>query len=180
VDRNLRLQPGYRFAGVDHRRFTGNNAPTSLDGTVVTVADSLRMSSTSARPGERAGAFHGSNRHAADRGHFGIECQPAADHRHQRHRAGLYAPSQLLIGGNQYAGALFSTTSSETWVLPPGAVTGLTSQRAKPGDLITLYGIGFGGNLPTGQIAQGIGNTLPIGSFQISFDGTPATVNYAA
>jgi len=90
---------------------------------------------------------------------------------------GLYAPQQLLTGGNQYVGALFPDFA--TWVLPPGAVTGFTSQRAKPGDTIILYGIGFGGNLPAGQIEQGTGDTLPAGSFQISFNGTAATVKYA-
>jgi uncharacterized protein (TIGR03437 family) len=90
---------------------------------------------------------------------------------------GLYAPQQLLTGGNQYVGALFPDFA--TWVLPPGAVTGFTSQRAKPGDTIILYGIGFGGNLPAGQIEQGTGDTLPTGSFQISFNGTAATVKYA-
>jgi len=33
-------------------------------------------------------------------------------------------------------------------------------------------------NLPAGQIA-GAGNTLPTGSFQVSFAGTQATVKYA-
>ena len=160
--------------------FTGNNAPTSLDGTVVTVGGQLayveyispgqvnvQVPSTVPTGTQPIVVTSGSNVSQPQT----IAISATAP--------GLYAPSQLLIGGNQYAGALFSTTSSETWVLPPGTVAGFTSQRAKPGDLITLYGIGFGGNLPTGQIAQGIGNTLPIGSFQISFDGTPATVNYA-
>ncbi len=160
--------------------FTGNNAPTSLDGTVVTVGGQLayveyispgqvnvQVPSTVPTGTQPIVVTSGSN------------VSPPQTIAISATAPGLYAPSQLLIGGNQYAGALFSTTSSETWVLPPGTVAGFTSQRAKPGDLITLYGIGFGGNLPTGQIAQGIGNTLPIGSFQISFDGTPATVNYA-
>ena len=93
---------------------------------------------------------------------------------------GLFAPQQLLIGGNQYLGAQFSDFS--TWVLPPNAVSGFTSQRAKPGDTIILYGIGFGAvvtNLPAGQIAQGTSNTLSTGAFQIFFGGTQATVNYA-
>jgi uncharacterized protein (TIGR03437 family) len=89
---------------------------------------------------------------------------------------GLFAPGQLLIGGNQYVGALFPDFA--TYVLPPGAVSGFTSRRAKPGDTIILLGIGFGGSLPIGQIASN-GNTLPAGSFQVSFGGTPATVNYA-
>jgi len=38
------------------------------------------------------------------------------------------------VGGNQYAGALFRPRAPRPGFLAPGAVTGLTSQRAKPGD----------------------------------------------
>jgi uncharacterized protein (TIGR03437 family) len=89
---------------------------------------------------------------------------------------GLFAPSVFLIGGNQYVGALFPDFA--TYALPPGVVNGIASQRAKPGDSIVLFGIGFGGGLPAGQIANS-GDTLPAGSFQVSIGGTLATVNYA-
>jgi uncharacterized protein (TIGR03437 family) len=89
---------------------------------------------------------------------------------------GLFAPPVFLTGGNQYVGALFPDFA--TYVLPPGEVNGIASQRAKPGDTIILFGIGFGGNLPAGQIAKS-SDTLPAGSFQVSFGGTAATVNYA-
>jgi uncharacterized protein (TIGR03437 family) len=64
-------------------------------------------------------------------------------------------------------------------VLPTGAISGINSQPAKPGDTITLYGVGFGAvtpNVPAGQIAQGL-TALP--SFNISIGGVPATVRYA-
>ena len=63
--------------------------------------------------------------------------------------------------------------------MPPGAVSGLTSRRANPGDLITFYGVGFGPvtpNIPAGQVVQ-TANSLP--SFQISIEGTPAQIEYA-
>jgi uncharacterized protein (TIGR03437 family) len=167
--------------------FNGNSAPTSLDGTSVTIGGQLayveyigsnsssstpqvnvQVPSTVATGAQPLVVTSGSNVSAPQT----IAISATAP--------GLYAPSQLLIGGNQFAGALFPDFA--TWVLPPGAVTGLTSQRAKPGDNIILFGIGFGPvttNLPAGQIAQGTGNTLPTGSFQISFDGTPATVSYS-
>jgi uncharacterized protein (TIGR03437 family) len=91
---------------------------------------------------------------------------------------GLLAPSSFLIGGTQYIVALF--TDGVTYVLPPGAITGVTSQPAKPGDAIVLYGIGFGAttpNIPAGQIA-GESNTLT-SSFQLSIGGQPATVEYS-
>jgi uncharacterized protein (TIGR03437 family) len=60
---------------------------------------------------------------------------------------GLWAPPELKFGGKQYAGALFKDGSG--LVLPPGAVltgdfAGIPSRAALPGDVIVLYGVGFG------------------------------------
>ena len=91
---------------------------------------------------------------------------------------GLLAPSTFDIGGTQYAVALFS--DGVTYVLPPGAISGVASQLAKPGDTITLYGIGFGEvnqGIPPGQIAQG--QTSLAAPFAVSIGGMPATVTYA-
>ena len=67
-----------------------------------------------------------------------------------------------------------------TFVLPPGAIGGVPSRRAKPGDIISFYGIGFGTvtpNIPAGQIVTQSNNLNA--NFQVSFAGMPATVNYA-
>jgi uncharacterized protein (TIGR03437 family) len=88
---------------------------------------------------------------------------------------GLLAPSNFKINGSQYVVAF----DDNTYVLPTGAISGLNSQPAKPGDTITLYGVGFGAvtpSVPAGQIAQGL-TSLP--SFNISIGGVPATVQYA-
>jgi uncharacterized protein (TIGR03437 family) len=64
-------------------------------------------------------------------------------------------------------------------VLPPGAISGLTSRRAKPGDVITLYGIGFGAvtpSIPAGQIV-GQANTL-VAPFHLLFGQAEATLKY--
>jgi uncharacterized protein (TIGR03437 family) len=90
---------------------------------------------------------------------------------------GLLAPSSFNIGGKQYAVALF--LDGITYVLPTGALAGVPSRPAKPGETIVLYGIGFGrvsNNLPAGQIVQQA-NSL-INSFQVSFGGTPAALGY--
>ena len=60
---------------------------------------------------------------------------------------GLWAPPELKFGGKQYVGALFKDGSG--LVLPPGAVltgdfAGIPSRPALPGDVIVLYGVGFG------------------------------------
>lgn len=91
---------------------------------------------------------------------------------------GLLAPSSFLISGNQYAVALFP--DGLTYALPPGAIA-VPSRRSKPGDTITLYGIGFGSvtpSIPAGQIV-GQSNSLT-NSIQVSIGGAPATVAYSA
>jgi len=83
---------------------------------------------------------------------------------------GLLAPSSFKIGGTQYAVALFTDGA---YVLPTGAIPGITSRPAVPGDTITLYGVGFGPVVqltPPGQLAQGQSQlALP---FTLSIGGT--------
>jgi len=89
---------------------------------------------------------------------------------------GLLAPGNFLISGKQYAVALFG---DGTYVLPEGAIAGLNSRPAQPGDEIVLYGIGFGlvtPNIPAGQLVQQA-NTLA-SAFEMSIDKTPANALY--
>src|ERR1017187_8411789 len=53
---------------------------------------------------------------------------------------GLDAPISFNLGGIQYAVAMHADNS---YVLPTGAIAGLSSRPAKPGEEIVLYGIGF-------------------------------------
>src|SRR5581483_9463802 len=65
------------------------------------------------------------------------------------------------------------------YILPPGLVQGLTSQRAKAGDTIAFYGVGFGPVTPTtpaGQIAQG--STTLVQPLTFTIGGAPANVVY--
>jgi len=90
---------------------------------------------------------------------------------------GLLAPASFKIGGTQYAVAFLANTM--TIILPTGAIAGLTTQPALPGQTITLYGVGFGAvmpNIPAGQIVGGV-NTLS-SPVQISIGGMPADVTY--
>lgn len=85
---------------------------------------------------------------------------------------GLLAPSSFVINGTAYATALFS--DGTTYVLPSGAISGVPSQPAKPGDTITFYGIGFGQvnqGIPPGEIAPAMSSlaaplTVSIGGIQ--------------
>ena len=69
---------------------------------------------------------------------------------------GLFAHPAFTIGGKQHIGAVFSNDGN-TFVMPTGAVPGITSRPAKPGETILLFGIGFGAVTPgawAGEIAQ--------------------------
>lgn len=92
-------------------------------------------------------------------------------------RPGVLAPSSFRIGATQNVVALFP--DGVTYVLPPGAIAGVPSRRARPGDTIIFYGIGFGNvtpNIAPGQLAQQLNSlTSPV---TVSFNGTPGTVSY--
>ena len=91
---------------------------------------------------------------------------------------GLLAPAVFNLAAGQYVVALFP--DNVTYVLPPGVTNAVPTARAKPGNIITVYGIGFGSvtpTIPAGQIVTQT-NNLPPG-FQASFAGIPATLQFA-
>ena len=86
---------------------------------------------------------------------------------------GLDAPISFNLGGIQYAVAMHADNS---YVLPTGAIAGLSSRPAKPGEEIVLYGIGFGPvmpDIPAGQLVQQA-NAMT-SSFGMSIGGAPVT-----
>ena len=90
---------------------------------------------------------------------------------------GMLAPGSFKVKAGQYVAALFP--DAKTFVLPPGSVPGVTSKRAKPGDTIVLYGVGFGTVTPDNPagILVHAANSLP--AFEASFGGKPAKVAFA-
>jgi uncharacterized protein (TIGR03437 family) len=89
---------------------------------------------------------------------------------------GLLAPGAFKIGGKQYVVAQFANNS---YVLPPGAIGGLGTRQAKPGETVLIYGVGFGATSPNvvaGQIAAGL-NPLAT-PVTVTIGGSPATVSY--
>lgn len=91
---------------------------------------------------------------------------------------GLLVPGVFDLPSGQYIAALF--LDGVTFVLPPGSIAGVNSARAKPGDTIVLYGVGFGTvtpNSPAGVIVTQANNLNA--NFQVSFGGTPATVLFS-
>ncbi len=164
------------WAGLD---FNGVNAPKSIDGTAVTIGgkpafiDYISPNQINAQvpdvpPGPQQVVVTSPSGTSLP---YTITINPAEPH--------LLAPSSFLIAGNQYVVAIFP--DEVTYAMPPGAISGVPTRRAKAGDTITLYGIGFGPVnpiMPAGQIVEQ-SNTLG-SSLQVSIGGLPATVAYAA
>ncbi len=83
---------------------------------------------------------------------------------------GLYAPPSLTANGKQYAGV----------VLADGSLATAGARRARSGDTVTLYGVGFGPVAPdpgTGEIVRSANSVvMPL---EVFFGGLPANVTYA-
>jgi uncharacterized protein (TIGR03437 family) len=91
---------------------------------------------------------------------------------------GLLAFPPTTIATGQYVVAIFPDYT--TYALPPGTGLPVSSRRAKAGDIITLYGIGFGPlvpDVPAGNIAKQA-NSLQA-SVEVRFDSHPGQVAYA-
>lgn len=91
---------------------------------------------------------------------------------------GLLAPPVLKIDDRQYVGAVAG--DGVTYILPEGAAKGVPSRPARPGDVITLFGIGFGTVDPfvdTGDRYNG--PTALNSALKVFFGTTQAVVSYA-
>jgi uncharacterized protein (TIGR03437 family) len=162
--------------------FNGNNAPTVLDNVQVMIGGQKAfIDFISAGPGQvnvqlPSNIISGSqltvtlsNANGTSQP-FSILVNPA--------EPGLLAPSSFTIGGTAYVVALLP--DNVTYVLPTGAIRGVTSRPAHSGETITLYGIGFGPvtpNIPAGQIVRDVNNLA--GSLQVFFGQTQAQVSFA-
>ena len=173
---NLANVASQLWSGAD---FNGNTAPTGLGGTTVTIGgqpafiDYVSPTQVNAQvpsnisPGlqQVVVATPGGTSAA-----YSINVNVT--------EPGMLAPAVFNLKAGQYVAALFS--DGVTFVLPPGSVSGVASARAKPGDTIVFYGVGFGTvtpNSPAGQIVTQ-SNRLN-GNYQAWFNGTPATVSFS-
>lgn len=163
------------WAGGD---FSGNTGPTSLDGTTVTIGG--QPAYIDFVSGGQINAQVPSNVSAGAqavvvKNQAGTSA--ATNVTVNATSPGLLAGPAFNIGGTQFAGATF--TDGTTFVLPAGSLAGVTSRAAKVGDIITLYGVGFGPVSPAitaGQIAtQSNSLTTPL---QVFIGGKQAALNY--
>lgn len=93
---------------------------------------------------------------------------------------GILAPAAFKIGGRQYAVAQFPDL---TFVGTPNLIAGAAFRPVKPGQAITIYGIGFGDVTPnngTAVIGPGaiVGQLNSVSGLTVKFNDLPATTTY--
>ena len=157
--------------------FSGINAPTSLDGVKVTIGGEPAFIDYIS-PGQinalvPSGIPTGAQQiivtnTAGTSAAYNINVNAV--------EPGILAPPSFNINGVAYAVAIFTDGA---YALPTGAIAGVNSRPAKPGDVVTLYGVGFGPvtpSIPAGQLVQQTNMlSLPL---QLSIGGVPAQVLY--
>jgi len=174
---NLGPATGYQWQGSD---FNGVNAPTKLQGVSVTIGgqaaflDYVSAGQVNAQVPNGVGTGLAnlvvSNSNGASPP-YALMINPL--------EPGLLAPSSFTIGGNQYVEAF---NSDGSYTLPVGAIPGLTSRPARPGETIVMYGVGFGPATANGVvIPPGVvvmqSNSLST-PMQMFLGGTQATLAY--
>jgi uncharacterized protein (TIGR03437 family) len=170
------LAPGTQ--GWTGANFTGDNAPTMLNGVSVSIGGQAAfvdyVSPTQVNAQLPSNISTGGTLQLTVTN--GTETSPPVNVTVNPTEPGLLAPPSFKIGSNQYVVAQHSDGS---YVLPVGAISGVSSSPAKPGETIVIYGVGFGSvipNIPAGEIAT-VTNQLS-GPLQILFGKTLAKLPY--
>lgn len=175
---NLAPSSGYSWQGVN---FNGNNAPTALQSVGVKInGQSAFVDYVSAgQVNAQIPSGVGTGPATLILSNFNGSSSPYTLTLNAL-EPGLLAPSSFTIGGKQYVVAF---NSDGSYTLPTTSNLGLNSRPAKPGETLTIYGVGFGPAAAGGaQILPGVivtqANALS-SSMQMFFGGTQATLPYA-
>lgn len=160
------------------RDFLDANAPISLDGTRVIINNKdayvYYVSPTQINVQAPADTVNGS---VAVRLSNCMGTAPTFNSQKTARAPGLLAPASFNVGGKQYVVALFQ---DGTYVGPPGLISGVNFRPAKPGDQVTVYGIGFGDVTPTsitpGLVVSGL-NQLAT-AYNLRLNGVQVTTTY--
>jgi uncharacterized protein (TIGR03437 family) len=87
-----------------------------------------------------------------------------------------FAPAFFTIGDTYVA----AQHADYSYVGKPGLIAGVTTQPAKPGEIILLYGTGFGPTAPPLPSAQLVATPAVLANaVQVTIGGVPAPVAYA-
>jgi uncharacterized protein (TIGR03437 family) len=163
--------------------FAGNAAPTALDGVSVTIGGKpayvAYVSPTQLNVLVPEGVAIGAGVPVVVKSPSGESQAASVDTADLAPE--ILAPPSFVIAGRQYAVAtLPSTGGSTVFVGPSGAIAGVNIRPAKPGEVITFYGIGFGPVSP-GTAAGAIATTTSTvtNAVTVQFGSTPAVVQYA-
>lgn len=171
------LAPGTRVWAAED--FVNDEAPTTLGGTTVTIAGQPAFISF-VSPGQVNVLIPDTVPEGPQDliVTTGLGSSPPYQVTVDRTEPGMLAPAVFSANGMQYIGAFAGDGS--VFVLPEGLVDGVIAHPARPGDIITLYGIGFGPVVPdvlTGQIPRAAAaTTLPV---EVYIGGQRAFVTYA-
>jgi uncharacterized protein (TIGR03437 family) len=168
-----------QWGGAD---FSGTKAPTSLDNVKVSIGGQnafvYYISPTQINAQVPSNVSTGSQPVIVTNGSVSTSARNITVNALQ---PGLLAPSSFSVGGKQYVVAQLSTDNS--FVLPPGAISGITTRQVKPGETVVIYGVGFGPvqdsggqDIPAGTIVTAANKLAK--SFSMSIGGQPATLLY--
>jgi uncharacterized protein (TIGR03437 family) len=158
--------------------FQGTAAPTSLNGTSVTIGGQAAF--VDYISGSQINALVPAN---VTTGQQQVVVKNAAGSSAGFNvivntvQPGLLAVPAFKIVNTQYVVAV---TTDGHYILPPGSIAGLTTQRAAVGQTIVLYGVGFGPvspSVPDGQPAPA--QTALTNSLHVFIGGVEAKVTYA-
>jgi uncharacterized protein (TIGR03437 family) len=170
---NFTTEDSRIWGGAD---FTGLNAPISLDKVSVSINNKPAfvyfMNPGQINVNAPADTFTGNatitvTNCSQTSGPFMLQENPLSP--------GMLAPDSFVVGGKRYLVAQFA---DGTYVLNTGAIAGVASRPAKPGEVITVYGIGFGDTTPAnppGVIVSALNRITS--SLSITFDGTAASTS---
>jgi uncharacterized protein (TIGR03437 family) len=162
------------WAGSD---FTGQQAPSSLDGVKVSIGG-IPAYISYISPGQI-------NAQVPDGIAIGTQAvivtvggavAPGFNVTVAARAPGLLAPPSFASGGKQFVVAQFA---DQAFAGPPGLVPGTTFRRAAAGDNIVLYGIGFGPTTPAIPAGQVVGVDNALAGVVVRIGGANATVRFA-
>lgn len=159
--------------------FDGIKAPTTLDGTTVRIGGQsafLSYISPGLLTAQVPSTLTAGSQPLTVTTPAGVSAPYALDLRSVL--PALLAPVSFKVGTQQYVVALFPDNA--TFVLPPDAIPGVPSRRARPGDIISFFGIGFGAVSPPTPAGQVVSQLNALNQpFTLSFGQARATVPYS-